>query len=107
MQYTQLFGATRLPGPSSDSQTVDNISDYIIVMHNGNAYEMDVKDAKGNDLNASQIYYGLQHILNESKRLDSHGLIGLLTSDSRWKWLRENILEIEVTLTFIFQRKLV
>ena len=53
-------------------------------MHNGNAYLMDVKDANGNDLNASQIYYGLQHILDESKRLGSHGLVGLLTSDSRY-----------------------
>ena len=47
---------------------------------------METKDANGNDLNSSQIYYSLQHILNESKRLGSSGKIGLLTSDSRQNW---------------------
>ena len=59
MQYTQLYGATRIPGLVSDSQVVDSDPNYIIVMHRGNAFVMETKDVNGNDLNASQIYFRL------------------------------------------------
>jgi len=88
VQYTQLYGATRIPGLVSDSQVVDSDPNYIIVMHRGNAFVMETKDVNGNDLNASQIYYSLQHTLAESKRLGSVGKIGLLTSDTRQNWYR-------------------
>lgn len=35
VQYTRLFGATRLPGPSKDTQSYTD-SDYILVSHHGN-----------------------------------------------------------------------
>ena len=97
MQYTQLYGATRIPGSIKDNQTVCN-NDYAIVMHRGNAFVMKTKDVNGNDLNARQIYYSLQHILDESKRLGSSGIIGLLTSDSRENWFKAHqVLKVQDT----------
>ena len=83
-----MYGATRIPGSVSDTQTVCADADYAIVMHRGNAFVMETKDVNGNDMNASQIYYSLQYILDESKRLGSSNVIGILTSDSRENWFK-------------------
>ena len=59
---------------------------------------METKDVNGNDMNASQIYYSLQYILDESKRLGSPNVIGILTSDSRENWFKAyQILKIKDT----------
>lgn len=36
IQYTRLFGATRLPGPQKDTQVYSSKSDFITVAHRGN-----------------------------------------------------------------------
>ena len=87
-QYYRLFGATRIPGQTKDSQIVNGDSDYIVIAHRGHFFRLKILDENGNKLSYSQVYQSLCQVLQEVQRQNVESQVGILTSDDRDSWFQ-------------------
>ena len=97
MQYKRIFSTERVPGvvrdelrsPLSEDRSLPSEASYIVVIHQGNMYRMDVIDSDGNPLATDQIQYGLQAIVDASEKTGPNPEApGALTGMERPKWAR-------------------
>ena len=86
-QYYQLFGATRIPGQSKDSQKVNDKADYVSVVYHGHFFNMKIMDTNGNIVAPQQVYSSLYQIVQHvDQREGESGQVGVLTSLDRDSW---------------------
>jgi carnitine O-acetyltransferase len=97
MQYKRIFSTERVPGverdelrsPLSENRSLHSEATYVVVMHQGNLYRMDVIDSDGNPLATNQIQHGLRAIVDASEQAGPNSeALGALTGMERPKWAR-------------------
>jgi carnitine O-acetyltransferase len=97
MQYQRIFSTERVPGverdelrsPLSEGRSFPSQSTYIVVMHQGNMYRLDVIDSGGNPLATNRIRRGLQAVEDASEKAGPNPeALGALTGMERPQWAR-------------------
>jgi len=97
MQYKRIFSTERVPGvehdelrsPLSEDRSLPSEATYIVVMHQGNMYRLDVIDSDGDPLATNRIHHGLRAIVDASEKAGPNPeALGALTGMERPRWAR-------------------
>lgn len=97
MQYRRIFSTERVPGaerdelrsPLTEGRSFPSESTYIVVVHQGNLYRMEVIEPDGNPLATDRIKGGLQAVLKTSEETGPNPeALGALTGMERGNWAR-------------------
>ncbi|XP_065216088.1 carnitine O-palmitoyltransferase 2, mitochondrial-like [Planococcus citri] len=85
VQYSHLFGSTRIPEPGKDRLFHRDHRKHIVVLRRGHFYSVDVLDDSGHILSPEVILTSINAILSDDSAPAEHPL-GILTSTERNKW---------------------